>query len=719
MAESVQRRNVVQRFVGWLARVTAVEPGKPDDGVTAPVVLYETAPADKRWSELQSELGDALEAWRKNPLARRIVGLITSYVVGDGIELRSSYGPFSKWLPRFLMHPENNVQMRQGDWCDELTRSGELFLILFPTVDGLHYVRALPASQIEYITWQPGDYEAELSYHQVPDSPGEDGQVWWSPRAPQASVRGADGGLPPVMLHFAVNRPVGATRGESDLAPILPWLRRYSGWLQDRVRLNAAVRAFLWIVKVPSHLIKEKEKQYRTPPEPGSVLFVDRESESWEAVTPDLKATDAKEDGRAIRSMIVAGGPGTGLVDIGEAETSNMATAKEMSEQRRRFLRRRQAYFGYVLMSLAVTAWNRAQSQGLVRGKPVSLADVVVDAPDVSVADNESLATAAAEITRSLAELKGMVGPSDALQRLTLRLFLKFAGETVEDADFDEIVAAEATDLGSGLNGLGERGSGGVGEPGNGRMMVGGDRLAVNGLAEEDDAYGDVRGGLEERATAGVGEGLAAQADGLRRPAGEDVDDWTAWAAGVGAALSVHEARLLEALEEALTASTADGRRRALADAEALGVDVPEDLDEAGLQRWIADTAASILAQVNETSAMQVGELVQREAEKPEEERDWTAVWVAALALFGLSRAGLIGVTETSRGLNEGWLSLWRELANVQMETEPPRHPRCRCWLRIQRRPGGGWQVLWMTTLDERVCPLCGPLHGMEVGGTR
>ena len=33
-----------------------------------------------------------------------------------------------------------------------------------------------------------------------------------------------------------LNRPVGCLRGESDLAPVLPWLRRYSRWLEDRVR---------------------------------------------------------------------------------------------------------------------------------------------------------------------------------------------------------------------------------------------------------------------------------------------------------------------------------------------------------------------------------------------------------------------------------------------------------------------------------------------------
>lgn len=79
----------------------------------------------------------------------------------------------------------------------------------------------------------------------------------------------------------------------------------------------------------------------------------------------------------------------------------------------------------------------------------------------------------------------------------------------------------------------------------------------------------------------------------------------------------------------------------------------------------------------------------------------------------------LIAVTETSRGLIYGWQETWRlHIGDLQMEIAPPRHPRCRCWLRIQRRPAGGWQVLWITALDERVCPLCGPLHEMEVGGS-
>ena len=71
------------------------------------------------------------------------------------------------------------------------------------------------------------------------------------------------------MLHYATNRPLGALLGESDLTTMIPWLLRYSRMLEDRVRLHWAVRAFLWLVTVPSNKIDAKREQYRTPPDSG------------------------------------------------------------------------------------------------------------------------------------------------------------------------------------------------------------------------------------------------------------------------------------------------------------------------------------------------------------------------------------------------------------------------------------------------------------------
>ena len=367
-------RRALQRVAGYLsalASVTAVEVGRANDGL----VSLEGAGGrlDPTWAELQEQMSDALGAWRKNPLARRLVGLVTAFVVGDGIKLTSRSKALGKFLQDFANDPQNHLDLRQTVWCDTLSITGELFVTLHMNrANGMSYVRVMPAAVIDRVSSRPGDYETELSYHETVtmDDPDYEkgGRTWLSPWHPEADQVDADGNIPPVMLHFAVNRPAGCLRGESDLAPILPWLRRYSRWLEDRVRLNAAVRAFLWVVQVPARLVAAKMEQYRRPPEPGGVIVADKE-EVWQAVAPDLKAGDASADGRAIRWMVVAGGLGTSLVDVGEAADANLATAKAMAEQRARFMRARQTYFGYVLAQVALVAYNRAVRLGKVRGQ--------------------------------------------------------------------------------------------------------------------------------------------------------------------------------------------------------------------------------------------------------------------------------------------------------------------------------------------------------------
>lgn len=428
-----------ERVVFWLARVAAVEVGKPGDGTS--LLVSAGTSVDKPWAELSDEQGEALAVWRSNPLARRIVSLIGAYVVGSGIRLRAERTDLADYLGVFWTHRQNRMALRLLPWCEELARSGELFIALFTNpADGMVYVRAIPASRIQRVDVDPEDYENERVFWEAGTADDPEGKPWYGPDHEEAAAKGKT--IPPVMLHYAVNRPVGAVRGESDLAPILPWLRRYARWLEDRIRLNAGVRAFLWIVRAPSKVRAVLEEKYRQPPSPGSVIIAD-EAESWEAVAPNLRAADAANDGRAIRWMVAAGGPGTALIDFGEGEDSNLATARAMGEQRRRFLRQRQQYFGFVVADVAVQAFNRAVIVGKVDGPPATLADIKVDLPDIAPEDNSELAGAAKQMADALTGLSGLVGGSPALKRAAVRLVLKFAGEQVGEAEVESMINAQ------------------------------------------------------------------------------------------------------------------------------------------------------------------------------------------------------------------------------------------------------------------------------------
>lgn len=310
----------------------------------------------RSWQDIRRLLERAEEACETNPLAARLVGMTTDFVIGSGATLSAP-----PWAHLFWQHPLNRLPERIYAWCDELSRSGELFLALCRNpADGMSYVREVPARQIDVIETSPDDREWQIRYHQLTND--LEGRWWPAARAVEADpAQAGRGGPDQVMLHYAINRPVGAVRGRSDLAPILPWLERYETWLEDRVRINRGKSAFLWHVGIegaqPGQL-EAKRRQYSRVPRPGSIIISDA-SERWQAVAPQINADDAEADGRALRLMIAAGA-GVPLHYLGEGEGANRATAREMAAPTLRRFAHRQSVFGSLLFDVIRTAARRA-----------------------------------------------------------------------------------------------------------------------------------------------------------------------------------------------------------------------------------------------------------------------------------------------------------------------------------------------------------------------
>lgn len=391
-------------------------------------------PHDLTSSEVQEQYEDALKAWRKNPIAFRIIGITSDYVVGDEIVVSSTNKAMGKFGTTFWNHPKNRMDLRLEPMCDELSRAGDLFVLLFRNeVDGMSYVRFVTKDRICSIDLAKNDWETELVYYET--QPTGDPKPWYSPAHPDAAAADA------IMLHYSINRPIGTTMGEGDLNTITPWLMRYSRMLEDRVRLNWAVRAFLWVVTVPSNKVKAKQEQYRQPPDAGSIIVKD-ESEEWSVMAPLLRASDASHDLKSVRGIIDAGS-GYPPHWRGEAEVANLATARAMTSPTERHLIRRQKYFHYMLQDIVYMAYQRAYEIGRVR--KVSETDYdrlfIVTASDLSRSDNESLAKAARDITQAFYSLSSQLNVNEPYAREILRLSFKFAGEPISEAKIDEILA--------------------------------------------------------------------------------------------------------------------------------------------------------------------------------------------------------------------------------------------------------------------------------------
>jgi len=383
------------------------------------------AERDRYTADRSALLAQSLEAWRLNPLARRIVELTSEYVVGGGISISCRHVPTARFLELFWEHRLNRMPIRVFEMCDELTRSGNLFVLLSTDESGMSYLRCIPATEICKIEARSNDIEQPLAF--FPKSSLQD----LDPQPYRAYDPLDDDGHTPVMLQYAVNRPVSAQWGESDLAPLLRWLSRYTAWLEDRARLNRYRNAFLYVVqaKFNSEVQRAQRQQALNahPPQPGSILVTD-ESEKWNVINPHLQSSDANEDGLALKKMIACGA-GIPLHFLAEPESATRTTAEAAGGPTFRRFQQRQEYFLWLVGDiLRVVVERRAKIDPSVDAH----APIEVSGTDISARDNSALASAAADILAVAAELRDRQLIDDAE---FLRLVYRFTGETVNVSD--------------------------------------------------------------------------------------------------------------------------------------------------------------------------------------------------------------------------------------------------------------------------------------------
>jgi hypothetical protein len=388
-----------------------------------------TYPRDRHGYDRDEVLADALEAWRVNPLARRIVEMTTQYVIGGGISVEARPPRTNKFIQSFWKHPLNQMPMRLYEWCDELSRSGELFILLSTDAAGMSYARAIPAVDIQSIETADNDLEQELWIVEKPsfaEGAGLEGRRW--PVYNQEQDTPGLNGFSTVVLHYTVNRPVGAKFGESDLAPTLRWLSRYAAWLEDRARLNRFRNTFIYWVKAKftnnaDRMVRQAELN-RTPPNPGSILVTD-ESETWSVLYPNLASFEAAEDGLALKKM-VAVGAGLPMHFLAEPESATRTTAEASGGPTFRHLQQRQIFFMWLVEDLVRATLRRRRFYDRSVNPD---ADLEVTGADLSARDNAALASAAATVAAAFLPLyeRGLIDDSELL-----RVIYGFAGEVVD-----------------------------------------------------------------------------------------------------------------------------------------------------------------------------------------------------------------------------------------------------------------------------------------------
>lgn len=334
---------------------------------------------------------ESMRAWRVNPIARRIVRLMTSFTVGKGLMFKSDDDQIQAFLTEWSNHPLNKFNRNFKRWKDEDTRTGNLFFLFNKLENGMTIVRAVPAEQIEDIETAENDVEQETGYWKNEAKT----EKWDAPNPAMDNT--------PFMLHFASNQPVGSPWGEADLSPLLVWIGRFSSWLEDRVRLNRFRNAFMYVIRGAYANETERKKRETelkaNPPQPGSLLVLNSNNgEDWGILSANLDSFDASVDGMAIKKNILSG-IGFPMHWMSEPEGTAQTSAEAAGTPTFRTLEETQNDFFEMLIEMAQVA-IKVKGLKLAEGKKIW-----IEGPDITERDNATLALALGRAYPNLADM--------------------------------------------------------------------------------------------------------------------------------------------------------------------------------------------------------------------------------------------------------------------------------------------------------------------------
>jgi hypothetical protein len=387
------------------------------------------------------------EAYNANPLAFAIIELTTSFVLGEGITISAANPRVQQIIADFWHHPENRMDERIYSLCTELSLYGEQFIHFFVNkYDGSVIIRQIDPSLIDEVETDPEDVEKPLWYHRRSIGPTISAISSNPPtgQLPANSTHGASQTRINLtqpqdtqgtwfqagdeVIHIAINKVSNAKRGKSDLATLLPWLKRYKDWLIDRVRINKFKSAFLWDVKLSGadkKTLDRKKMEYSNPPNPGTVI-VHNEYETWTAIEPKINATNVSEDGRAIKLMVAVGST---LPEhyLSDGDNGNRATATEMSLPTLLKFKRRQRIMRYMLQVIIDRVLKEAKKAGKL-GPRINIT-YEITFPEIDSGEHNTLAQGMQWLLPALQIAKSQGWISD---ETAMKVMFEYCGEEID-----------------------------------------------------------------------------------------------------------------------------------------------------------------------------------------------------------------------------------------------------------------------------------------------
>src|SRR5574343_586556 len=341
----------------------------------------------------------ALKLWRENAMAHRLTEMIVDFVIGDGLTYDAADDRVTPIIDAFWTDPRTALVTRHIDFVRDQSLAGELAFRVFENpLSGRIRLGVIHSSRIDRVILSPDDVLIDQSL--VLRSTLADAET----ALPIVTYEDEDIAVPRwsgEVFYFPINRVTGQERGTPDMLAIADYVDGYDQLLFNALERSGLLNAFVWDVTLrgaDKALIDTRTRELAAPPPPGSVR-VNNDSETWQAVAPQLGAGDLTAIGREVKNMGL-GGAGVPEAWFANGDAANRAPLAEQGDPTYRMLARRQLAVRRQWEKVFRFVAERAKAAGQLPADTDTT--VRVSMPDPSTKDTKGIAAALPGLTNAL-----------------------------------------------------------------------------------------------------------------------------------------------------------------------------------------------------------------------------------------------------------------------------------------------------------------------------
>lgn len=407
--------NLWERLTGWLgfgvveAYGTVVD---ADDSLYRP--LTSRSVSDLPEYKHDKMLDVSLHMDRTNPIARRLLSLITDFVFAEGVQIKTRNSMVEAVLTEHWEDPVNEWDERGPRLFRQLLRDGELVMMAgVNDFDGRVRWGTIPGRVIKGVSSDPLNWEVIRQVVLRPETPGGEDRLIDHINETNAGRLGGE------CLFLKLNDD--GIRGISMLYPLADYLDMMEQFAWSELERAKFLRAFVWDITVTGKseaeiaaLIQSGNPLFQAP-RPGTAN-VHNELIELKPMTPDLRAWDATTLMSFFLNTFVLGSVGIPEHWYGSGGDVNRAVGTVMDKPTIKMMTRHQRMWrAHMMTALRFVVDQAVESGRLPAMVPVENADgehtgemvearmaFDVSMPDMDSADMQDIGATVNQVVQSL-----------------------------------------------------------------------------------------------------------------------------------------------------------------------------------------------------------------------------------------------------------------------------------------------------------------------------